>query len=109
MNPTIITAVYGVFLLGSGLYRHLSQVGGNTKALGFGIFVGIVSLIGAALFAKNKTLAGKIVSFIAVAFVLGFFGTMTIKGTYDLDARIGASIVASLIEAVVIFTAKPKA
>jgi len=109
MNPTVITALYGVFLLGSGLYRHLTQAGGNTKALGFGIFVGVVALIGAALFAKNKMLAGKIASFVAVAFVLGFFGTMTIKGTYDLDVRIGASMVASLIELVVIFAAKPKA
>lgn len=108
MNPAVITGLYGLFLIGSGVFRHVTHEGGNTKALGFGIFTGVLALIGAALFAKNKTLAGKITAFVAVAFVLGFFGTMTLKGSYDLDARIGASIVASLIEAAVIFMAKSK-
>jgi len=108
MSPALITALYGVFLAGSGIYRHISNAGGNAKALGFGLFVGVVALIGAALLAKNKLLAGKILAFVSVLFVVGFFGTMTIKGSYALDARIGASLLFSVIEAVVLLTAKPK-
>jgi len=108
MNPAVITALYGAFLVGSGIYRHINTPGGNPNALGFGLFVGVVALIAAALFAKNKYLAGKILGFVSVLFVVGFFGTMTIKGTYPLDARIGASLFFSLVEAAVLLTAKPK-
>lgn len=109
MVPALVTAVYGLWLIGSGVYRHLETEGGNMNALGFGIFAGVLALIGAVLFGLNKRLPALILTSVAIVFVLGFFVTMTVKGTYPLNVRIGTTIAFSLVEAVVIFTAKPRA
>ena len=99
---TLCTAIYGLWLIGSGVYRHLETEGGNNAALGFGLFTGVFALIGAALFAAKKPLAAKIITAIAIVFVLGFFVTMTVKGTYPMTIRIGTTIAFSVLEAAIL-------
>lgn len=98
----LCTAVYGIWLIGSGVYRYMDAPDGK-NALGFGIFTGGLALIGALLFKLEKPLAAKVVTTIAILFVLGFFVTMIVKGTYPLNVRIGSTIALSVLEAIVLF------
>jgi uncharacterized Tic20 family protein len=98
----LCTAVYGLWLIGSGVYRYMDAPDGK-NALGFGIFTGVLALIGAALFKAGKPLAAKIITAVAILFVLGFFVTMIVKGTYPLSVRIGSTIALSILEIIVLF------
>jgi hypothetical protein len=109
MNPTVlVTALYGLVLIGGGIVRYVAAPDGE-KGLGFGLATGLMALAGAGLFAINKPLAARILTMIAIVFVLGFFGVMTAKGKYPLDLRIGITMAFSVIEAVLLFALKPRA
>lgn len=75
----------------------------NTKALYFGIFVGVMALAGVLLFKWNRVWPGRIVTLLAVAFTAGFFGTMVAQKTYELTVRIGLSLLFRSIAAALIF------
>ncbi|MCZ7646598.1 MAG: hypothetical protein M5U26_15145 [Planctomycetota bacterium] len=93
-----ITLAFGFWVIAGGVWRYVQAESAN--ALGFGLFMGVQALAGAALFFVNKPLAGRIVAGVAVLFVGGFFA---VKGPKEgFDARVAITLAASLIEALVL-------
>lgn len=69
----VCTAVYGVSVIASGLYRFLSEEGGD-KGLWFGIVMGSLALIAAVLMAvKESWWFGFGLALLSVLFVGGWF------------------------------------
>lgn len=66
------------------------------------MFTGVLALVGAGLWAKGWRLAARIVVGIAIVLVLGFFGSKTASGEYDLNLRIGLTMALSVLEIVVL-------
>lgn len=70
---SLAIAVYALLVIGSGVLRYATAEGGG-KALWFGIVMGGLSLVGAALHHKGLRRVGLGVTFVVLAFVGGWFG-----------------------------------
>lgn len=97
------TAFYGVAVIASGLYRFLFEEGGE-KALWFGLVMGTLALGAACLMWVTRPLIGKILAWVVVALVGGWFiyETSIENGFGQEDLRMYLIIVLSLLEAAVL-------
>lgn len=97
------TTFYGLAVIASGLYRFLSEEGGE-KGLWFGLVMGTLALGAASLLWAKRPLIGRILAWIIVAFVGGWFiyETSIQNGFGHGDLRMYLIIVLSLLEAVVL-------
>lgn len=99
-SNAVVTLVYGLCVLASGLYRFLSEEGGHA-GLWFGIVMGGVALIASGLFAVQKTIAGHVLAWLAIAFVGGwfFYEALIKKGLAEAETRLllvlGLTVVAA--------------
>ena len=95
------TGVYGIAVIASGLYRYFSEEGGE-KGLWFGLVMGTLALAAACLVWAQRPLTGKLLAWVVVAFVGGWFiyETSIEKGWGQGDLRMYTIIVLSFIEAV---------
>jgi hypothetical protein len=65
--------LFGLAVIGSGLFRYLTDPGGQ-NGLYFGLVMGGIALAGALLAAFNQILAARLVGGLGIAFVLLWFG-----------------------------------
>lgn len=104
-NNAVTMFVYGLCVIASGLYRFLSQEGGNA-GLWFGIVMGGASLIAAACFVSGKTIVGYVLAWLSLAFVGGwfFYEALIKKGWAESETRL--LLVLALTVAVAIWLLK---
>jgi hypothetical protein len=97
------TAFYGLAVIASGLYRFLSEEGGE-KGLWFGLVMGTLALGASCLLWTKRPLIGKILAWVVVAFVGGWFiyETSIQNGFGHGDLRMYLIITLSLLEAAVL-------
>jgi len=99
LMQAFVTALYGAWLIAAGVWRYSES--GSNAALGFGAAMGVMALLAASLFYKKRTGWAKILTAVTLLFVVGFFITKSAKEGVDL--RVGIILVASLMEAIVVF------
>jgi hypothetical protein len=97
------TALYGLAVIASGIYRIVSEEGGE-KGLWFGLVMGTFALGAACLLWSKRPLIGKILAWAVVAFVGGWFiyETSIQNGFGHGDLRMYLMIGLSLVEAVLL-------
>jgi len=95
----VVTALWGLWLIVSGAMRYAEAQ--SVAALGFGSTTGVLALIAAALFWKKRPGWAKLLTALILLFVVGFFATKASKE--GLDLRVGITLAASLIEAIIVF------
>lgn len=71
-RQTIALTIFGLVVIGSGLFRYLSTTGGE-NGLYFGLVMGGLVLLGALLLGVGQRLAGSLVGAVAIALVLMWF------------------------------------
>ena len=98
----IVTLAYGVWLIVAGVLRFAEAQ--SVAALGFGLAMGALAISAAVLMFKDRRLLGYVLAGLTLVFVVGFFATKTVKEGFDL--RVAITLVASVLETVVLF--KPK-
>jgi|GEM_PF-6978310 len=97
-TQALITAAYGLWLAGAGVWRFVQA--GSKPALGFGLVTALMALIAAGLLYKSKRAAGRILLAITLIFVVGFFITKSAKE--GVDVRVGITLMASLVQVIVL-------
>jgi cation transport ATPase len=99
----LATAVYGLAVIASGLYRFLAEEGGE-KGLWFGVVMGTLALGAAGLLWARWLLIGRALAWLVAIFVGGWFvfESSIKKGFGHGDLRMYLIIALSLLEAVVL-------
>ena len=94
----IAIAIFGVVVIGSGLWRFLTAEGGST-GLWFGVVMGGLGLLSSGLFAARVNLAAHGLAWICLVLVGGWFGYEALieKGIADAEPRQLIVIVVTLI------------
>lgn len=99
ISKALVTLTYGLWLMANGTLRYVEAQ--SVPALGFGLTMGVLALVAALLLFKQKRLAAYILTVVVLLFVVGFFVTKSMKEGFQ--TRVIVTLVASLIEAVVLF------
>ena len=91
MNNTyksIVMAVYALVVIGSGIYRIVSQEGGTT-GLYFGLVMGGIAAAASVLFWMNKNFLAYLDTFLSISLVGGWFcyESFVKKGLGDAEPR----------------------
>jgi hypothetical protein len=64
--------VYGLIVIASGCYRYLSRPAGE-KGLSFGLAMGALAIVAAALLRSGRTRAGHVAGLCSLILVTGWF------------------------------------
>jgi hypothetical protein len=96
-----VTMLFGVTTVVVGLWRHF-ETDGSPEALGFGAVMGTLALTGGVLLERGRRRAGLLLTFVALAFVSGWFVHRVLTGHSEgLSPRILTILTACAVEAVV--------
>lgn len=97
-----VTMLFGVTTVVVGLWRHF-ETDGSPEALGFGFVMGALALTGGVLLERGRRGAGLLLSFVALAFVSGWFLHRVVTGHSEgLSPRILTILTACAVEAAVL-------
>lgn len=103
-----VTLAFGVWVIIGGVLRYLEQPD-NPKGLYFGLFSGVIALVGAVFLLKEKRIVGYIFAGIAILFVGGFFASQLPKGGNYTSVRVLITLAASVINLIVLLLPAQKA
>lgn len=100
----LFTILYGLLVIWTGLLRGIEAKAYKPNALWFCLATGIAAIAAGFLYRLERRLAAAITALAAVAMVLGFYFFCFIsKPEEDASYRVGAVILASVAELVVVF------
>jgi len=102
----ILTILYGLFMVWTGLLRSIEAQAFKPNAFYFCLVVGILSIVGGFLFRAEKYWPAIVVSTVAAGTTLAFYtNCFMVQPEKDASIRVALAIVASIGELCVIGTA----
>ncbi len=102
----ILTILYGLFMIWTGLLRSIEAQAFKPNAFYFCIVIGVLSIIGGFLFRAEKRWPAIIISLVATGTALAFYLNCFIaQPEQDATVRVALAIIASVAELCVIGTA----
>jgi uncharacterized membrane protein HdeD (DUF308 family) len=102
----ILTVVYGLFMIWTGLLRSIEAQAFKPNAFFFCLVAGVLSIIGGFLFRLEKRWPAIILVSIAAGTALVFYlNCFIVQPEKDASVRVALAIVASIAELCVIGTA----
>lgn len=105
----LLTILYGLLIIWTGLQRGIEAQAYKPNALWFCLAMGAVAITAGFLYRLEKRTAATITALAAVAIVFGFYFTCFIsQPEKDATYRVGAIILASVAELVVVLLPAPR-
>ena len=99
---SVLTIIYGLVLISTGLLRGIEAQAYKPNALFFCLTFGVIAIAAGYLYRLNKGIAGSIVAMLAAVPVLSFyFYCFVIQPEKDANLRVGTAIVASIAQIIV--------
>ena len=103
MYKIFATTVFGITVIGSGLFRYFFEKDGET-GLWFGVVIGGIGLVAAILFFLKKATTARILATICACIAGGWFiYEAWIKKQFDVGPRMHIVIFVSFVELVVLY------
>ena len=97
-----VTLVFGLAAVAVGVWRHL-QTGDSPQAAWFGLVMGVVAMVGSALFFMRSRIPGYLVTWVSLIFVSGWFLWRMLSGHSDgTSIRVIFILVVCAVELVVL-------
>jgi len=108
MNPRILlTLLYSLHLIATGLLRGIEAQAYKPNSLWFCIVTGLLIITGAALWQKGRACIGKAITSVVTVLVLSFyFYSFVSSPDKDATLRVGAIILTSIAQMLVVFFPK---
>ena len=104
----IVTVVYGLMVIGAGLWRHL-QTGNSPQAVWFGVVMGGAAIIGVGLLSLSTRIPGYLLICSSLCFVVGWFLRRAFSGHPDgTSVRVILILAACVIEVCVLLWKRPR-
>ena len=100
----LLTILYGLFVIWTGLLRGIEAVAYKPNALWFCIAMGLLAIAAGFFYRLDKRMVAAILGAMAAGIVLAFYlYCFIVQPEKDANYRVGLVIVASIAELVVIF------
>ena len=107
MNRCILTIIFGLHIIWTGLWRNIEAGAYKPNALWFCLTMGIVAIIAGFLYRKGHERLAAAIALFATTVVFGFYMyTFISKPEDDATIRVGLIILTSIAEYVVILLPK---
>jgi hypothetical protein len=99
---SVLTIIYGLVLISTGLLRGIEAQEFKPNALFFCLTFGIIAIVAGYLYKLGKGVAGSMVGMLASVPVLGFYFYCFIsQPEKDANLRVGVAIIASIAQIIV--------
>ncbi len=99
---SVLTIIYGLVLISTGLLRGIEAQEYKPNALFFCLPFVLIAIAAAYLYRMNKGIAGSVVAMLAAVPVLSFyFYCFVSQPDKDANLRVGTAIIASIAQIVV--------
>lgn len=101
INPAVVSLMYGLAVIGSGVMRYLERPDGE-KGLWFGVVMGVLALFASLSFSKLRFNTARIAIWISILFVGSWFiyEALVKKGFAVAETRMIVIIGLTLVAAV---------
>ncbi|MFT5525304.1 MAG: hypothetical protein ACI9HK_003271 [Pirellulaceae bacterium] len=99
---SLLTIIYGLILISTGLLRGIEAVAYKPNALFFCLTFGTIAIVAGYLYRMNKGIAGSVIAMVAAVPVLIFyFSCFVSQPDKDANLRVAVAIVASIAQIIV--------
>lgn len=103
-----VTLVFGLLAAGVGAWRHL-ETGTRPQALWFGVVMGALAILGAALLALRNRIPGYLLIWTSLGFVAGWFLNRMLSGHPEgKSVRVVIILIACAVELGVLLWKSPE-
>jgi hypothetical protein len=100
----ILTILFGLHVIWTGLWRNIQAAAYKPNALWFCLAIGLMAIVAGFLYRKGQERSASVTAFIAVTIVLSFyFKEFISQPEQEANFRVGLIILSSIAQFVVIF------